>query len=83
MKHKSTSSAIEVFSGNSWEASMVKNLLENEGIFSFVKNDVLGRTPVWSSGTAGNMGISVMVSEMDIETAKKIVDAFLKNRPSL
>ena len=32
---------VEVFSGTQWEATMIKNLLENEQIESFLKNEIM------------------------------------------
>jgi hypothetical protein len=34
---------IEIFEGDSFQAQMVKNLLENEGIESFLKNEIIAR----------------------------------------
>ena len=34
--------SLEVFSGTQWEATMIKNLLENEQIESYVKDEIMG-----------------------------------------
>ena len=38
---------IEIFDGNPFHAQMVKNLLENEGIESFLKDEIIARSPIF------------------------------------
>ena len=40
---------IEIFNGNPFQAQMVKNLLENEGIESFPKDEIMARNPIYVS----------------------------------
>ena len=49
---------IEIFEGNLFQAQMVKNLLENEGIESFLKDEIIARSPIFRP--AG--GVRVMIS---------------------
>lgn len=63
---------IEIFDGNSFQAQMVKNLLENEGIESFLKDEIIARSPVFRP----EGGVRVMISELDYEKAKQIVDEY-------
>lgn len=68
--------AIEIFSGTSWEAEMVHSLLEDAGIRSFLKNNVLGEylyDPILASG------VKVMVLESDLEAAREIVEMYYGN----
>lgn len=70
---------VEIFAGNLFQAQMVKNLLENDGIESFLKDEIIGtRSPVWSPGA----GVRVIVSELDYDRAKLIVDEYEKSQRS-
>jgi len=69
-------SIIEVFSGTLWEAEMIKSLLQDEEILSFLKNAVLSSyafEPIYTEG------VKVMISESDFVRAKQIVDGYNKN----
>lgn len=63
---------IEIFDGNSFQAQMIKNLLENEGIESFLKDEIIARSPIFRP----EGGVRVMISELDYEKAKQIVDEY-------
>lgn len=66
----------EIFEGDSFQSQMVKNLLENEGIESFLKNEIIARSPVFRGGS----GVKVMISELDYEKAKSIVEEYKKSQ---
>jgi hypothetical protein len=66
---------VEIFEGDSFQAQMVKNLLENEGIESFLKNEIIARSPVFRGGS----GVKVMISQLDYENAKLIVEKYKKS----
>ena len=71
------SALIEVFSGTLWEAEMVKSLLEDSEIKSFIKNALLNSNtydPIYASAA------KVIILSSDEERAKEIIDIFLKNR---
>ena len=64
---------IELFSGTLWEAEMIRSLLADAGIQSFVKNDVVTSylyDPIQASG------VKVMILESDLTEARGIVKAF-------
>jgi hypothetical protein len=64
---------IEVFEGSLFQSQMVVNLLENEGIEAFLRDEILGtRSPTWRS--AG--GVKVIVSSLDFDKAKSVVDEY-------
>lgn len=73
MSNKDNTSIIEIFSGTIWEAEMVKSLLENAEIRSFLKNNVLNTNwydPIISEG------VKVMISSSDYDISKEIVDNY-------
>jgi hypothetical protein len=64
---------VEIFSGTSWEAEMVRSLLSDAGIASFLNNDVLGNyliDPIMASG------VKVMILESDLEEATGVVQYY-------
>lgn len=69
----------EVFMGIAWEAEMVKNLLENEGIEAFIKDDIIGTIAPFYT-TPGLGSVKLVVSSDDYEKAREIVAEFQENR---
>ena len=67
---------IEIFEGNPFQAQMVKNLLENEGIESFLKDEIIARSPIFRP----QGGVRVMISEPDYVKAKLVVDEYEKSQ---
>jgi len=67
---------IEIFSGTLWEAEMVKNLLLEAGIESFLNNS-LHNSYAYNAIIAS--GVKVMIFESEAEGALKIVDKYYKN----
>jgi hypothetical protein len=70
---------MEIFMGIAWEAEMVKNLLENEGIKAFIKDDIIGTIAPFYT-TPGLGSVKLVVSSDDYEKAGAIVAEFQKNR---
>ena len=73
MENKDKMHTHEVFNGVLWQAQMVKNLLENEGIEAFLQDENVGSLHLpWES--PGGIGlVRVVVAESDFEKAIKIV----------
>ncbi len=67
---------VTLFSGTLWEAEMVKSLLLDVGIESFIKNATVSSyayDPIRSSG------VMVVISENDLVGAKEIVENYYHN----
>ena len=67
---------IEVFSGTAWEVEMVKNLLQEVEIESFITQSVLkyyAYNPIYSEGA------KVMVCTSDLNRARYIIMDYYKN----
>jgi hypothetical protein len=69
---------IEVFDGTLFQAQMVKNLLENEGIESSLKDEVIGTRGGGAWRPAG--GVKVVVSDLDYDRARLVIDKFEESR---
>ncbi|MBI5539211.1 MAG: DUF2007 domain-containing protein [Bacteroidia bacterium] len=70
---------IEVFAGTIMEAEMVKSLLENAEIETFLLNENTGTIAPWYTAAGGSGAVKVVVSVIDYENAKIIVDDYEKN----
>lgn len=73
---KTPDSIIEIFSGTLWEAELIKGLLMNVEIESFLTNSYLNSyfyDPIYSTG------VKVMIEAKNHETAKMIVDEYYFN----
>lgn len=69
---------VEVFDGNDWEASMVKSLLDNAEIEAFIKDEKMGVLAPWNIVGGGAGSVKIIVSNVDFERAKEVVDEFEK-----
>ena len=68
---------VKVFEGNDWEASMVKSLLENAKIEAFLIDNRMGVLAPWNVAPGGAGAVRVMVSNLDYEKAKEVVEEYL------
>ena len=66
-----------VFSSNSFEAELVKNELEYNGIDTFLKDEFLGVIAPWYSAPGGAGAVSVTVAQRDSEKARSIIQQFI------
>ncbi len=70
---------VEVFSGTQWEATMVKSLLENEQIKSFVKDEIMGTLNPFYTSPGGPIQVKVMVSGNDFDKSILVIKEYKKN----
>ncbi len=73
---------VKVFTGISWEAELVKNLLENEGIRAFIVDEHIGTLAPFY-GNPGPGAVHVVVSNLDEPNARTIVAEFERDRYNL
>ncbi|MCK9413182.1 MAG: DUF2007 domain-containing protein [Prolixibacteraceae bacterium] len=79
MKPTSEINPVVVFTGTAWQAGMVKTLLEDAGIEAFVLEHARATyNPGWNlPGEEGS--VRVMISDLDLEEARPIVEEYVKN----
>jgi len=70
---------IEVFAGTAWQAELLKSLLENDEVESYLNDQIMGTLNPWYTAPGGAGSVSVFVSNQDFAKAKLIVDEFEKN----
>jgi len=64
-----------IYSGASFQADMLKSLLEGKGIRAILEDEFLGRmVPYAVPG-----GVKVLVAKTDVDEAGKIAEDFIKN----
>jgi len=69
---------VEVFDGNDWEASIVKSLLDNAEIESFIKDEKMGVLAPWNVAGGGAGSVKIFVSSVDLEKAKEVIEQYEK-----
>lgn len=62
---------VQVFTGNLWEAEIVKGLLESEGVQAMIKNESLSAVTSPYSGMGGP--VKVLVNKEEEVFAKEVV----------
>ena len=67
---------VEVFAGTIWQAEMLKSLLENAEIETFLQDEIVGTLSPWWVTAGGAGSVKVIVSSFDLEKAKSIVTEF-------
>jgi hypothetical protein len=80
MSIKNEIRSMQVFAGTATEAAIVKSLLENAEIQAFLKDDIMGTWRPWFTASGGAGAVKVIVSSVDAEKAKQVVDDYEKNR---
>jgi hypothetical protein len=70
---------VEVFAGTTWEAGLLKSMLEDSGIAVYLIDEIRGTLAPWHVAPGGVGAVKVTVSSEDEREARKITDAFLEN----
>ncbi len=67
---------VEIYSGELWQATVVKEILETNGFDAFVENELMGNVAPWQVTGGGLASVSVAISSADYALAKPLVDKF-------
>ncbi|MCX6242092.1 MAG: DUF2007-related protein [Bacteroidetes bacterium] len=79
MKTKDEIFPVEVYSGSIWEAELVKSLMENAEIETFLLDENTGTLAPWYTAGGGAGSVKVVVSSLDLDQAKLIIGQYEKN----
>lgn len=79
MKADKDNNPVEVFSGTQWQAEMVRSLLENATIDSFIEDGIMGTLGPWWTAPGGAGAVRVFVLESNYEKAKAIANEYDAN----
>lgn len=66
---------VEIYCGDIIQAELLQSLLENAGVTSFLKDEIMGT--LTAPGGAG--AVKVLVADIDTEKAKTVVADYEKN----
>lgn len=69
---------IEVFAGDLYQATMVKDLLEANSIEAFTVNELMSVIDPWVISLGGVASVSVKIFSSDYTVAKELIEAFTK-----
>lgn len=72
---------VEVYAGELWKATMIKNVLEDNNIQAFLENSLMGVIEPWVVSPGGFEPVKVVVSNIDYDKAKLLVEEFNKSKP--
>ena len=70
---------VQVFAGTTVQAQMVQSILKSEGIEAFLKDEYMGTMFPFHTAPGAAGSVKVVVSNVDYERAKLIVDDYYKN----
>lgn len=80
MKKNNTSELIEVFSGSTIEAEIVKSILNDTGIESFLKDEYMGTIAPWQTASGGLGAVKVIVSSLVYPQAKMVIEKYMNQK---
>lgn len=76
MKEENPIELIEIFSGSSIEAEIVKSILNDNEIEAFLKDEYMGTLAPWYAAPGGAGSVKVIISNLDYTQAKIIVEKY-------
>ena len=74
MNHDNEITPVIVFSGSIWKAELVKSILEDAEILTFLWDENTGTLAPWYAAPGGAGSVKVVVSSLDFERAKSIIE---------
>ncbi|WP_439881065.1 putative signal transducing protein [Pontibacter sp. MBLB2868] len=72
---------VQIFAGDFHRASIIKNMLENHGIYVFVQNEHMGSIAPWQVASGGFNPVKLIVSGLDSEQALRLLEEFNSDLP--
>ena len=80
MKTKKDNDIIEVFAGTSIDAEIVRSLLEDSDIKTFLKDDNMGTIAPWHVSAGGAGAVKVIINSNDYDKAKLIIEKYEESK---
>lgn len=81
MNEKDKLTLMEVFAGELWKATMIKNVLEDNNIQAFLENSLMGVLEPWVVTPGGYQPVKVVVSNIDYDKAMQLIGEFNQSEP--
>jgi hypothetical protein len=79
MKTADENDPVEVFAGTTWQAGMIKSLLEDAGIEAFMRDQIIGTYNPWWTAPGGAGSVTVFVARKNLGEALKIAEQYQEN----
>ncbi len=70
---------VEIFAGKTIDAEIVKTLLQNAEIESYLKDELIGNLVPWNASAGGTAAVKIFISSDDYEKGREVVDDYYKN----
>lgn len=74
---------VEIFAGELWQAEMIKEMLEDNGIQAYMENELMGNIAPWIVTPGGAASVKINVSTSDYDRSKELIDELNNNNASL
>lgn len=71
---------VQIFSGSDWEVELLKSILTDHQIESYLFNAYSTTINPYAMPTGGDGQVQLMVSSTDVGKAKPLVEEFKKNQ---
>jgi len=69
---------VEIFAGEFYQASMIMDLLKDNGIEAFIENELMGNIAPWNVTSGGFAPVKIKISNSDYALSKELIEAFTK-----
>ncbi|MHC2990860.1 hypothetical protein OB13_04405 [Pontibacter sp. HJ8] len=76
MSDQQETNPVEIFAGDFHRAAIIKNMLENNGIYVFVENQHMGSIAPWQVSSGGFNPVRLIISSLNLEQATKLLEEF-------
>jgi hypothetical protein len=83
MKTNNDLELVEIFSGTILEVEIIRSLLENAEIETFMKDEITGTLLPWITASGGFCPVKLEVSNLDYDKAKQIIEEYNQNKSFL
>lgn len=76
MNDQKNTNPVVIFSGDFHRAAVIKNMLENHGIYVFMENEHMGSIAPWQVSSGGFNPVRLIISSHDQEEAQRLLEGF-------
>jgi hypothetical protein len=81
MSEQDKISQTEIFSGEFWQVSLIKQLLEEHGIYAVMSNEFMSIIEPAALGSAFVNRVSLMVSRKNYKSALGLIEEYHNSEP--
>ncbi|KAA8478246.1 putative signal transducing protein [Arcticibacter tournemirensis] len=76
MDNKDEFNPVEVFAGDYWEASIIKEILEDNNIRVFFKDEIMGSILPYYVAAGGAGAVKIVVSKSEEEASLRLIKEY-------